>query len=545
MLRFCKESRITPYALFFSAYRDLLTRLSGQESFCIGTPIASQAASGLPGLCGHGVHFLPLPCPAPGADETVGDFLTKNRSLILDSLDHQHTTLSRILREFPEGKRLDPVLATFTLETSSPTWETKDLKVKLQVNPKRLSTFDLSLFATECHGRFSLLANFRKGKFSRERVEGWLDLMIAWLEAVVQSPATIPLADLNLVKSPTPASVPETSDVISLFEEQVRQTPTRIALRWESGEHSYEAVNHLANAVGHRLQAAGVRPGSRVMLEADRSPELVVAIIAILKCGGIYIPIDPDYPEERRQLLREDADPTLVLDEEGLRGLFCDLVPSAESPTLSGGSDPEDPAYVMFTSGSTGRPKGAVLPRRALVHLVRDPGCIAIEESDVFLLSSPISFDPSILEVWGPLLHGGCLAIPSPGALSIHDIAECLSRFDVSILWLTAGLFQVMMEERAESLTGLRMLLTGGDVFSPRHAEKALELLPDTVLINGYGPTENTTFTTCHVVTREDLERSTIPIGKTIPGTTAYIFDERGKPLPAGLEGELYAGGAS
>ncbi len=543
VLAFCKEARITPYTLFFAAYRDVLHRVSGQSSFCLGTPVASQASSGLPGLCGHGVHFLPLPCHAP-VGMTISEYLADNRALILDSLDHQQTTLTRILRGLPDGQRLETVAATFTLETTSPAWEAEGIRVSLQVNAKRYSTFDLSLYATEDHGQFSLLANFRASKFSAERVDGWLTLMIEWLSAVVRTPGSTALADLPLALIDAPQPIGATYDVVSLFDEQVRRTPTRIALRWDGGQYSYDTVNRLANAVSQRLISAGVTPGSRVMLEVERSAELVIAILAILKCGAAYVPIDPGYPEEHRRTLREDTNPSFILDEDALQRLVQHLDPdkAVQAPRIA--ITPETLAYVMFTSGSTGRPKGVMIPHRGIARLVRNPGCIDIAESDVFLLAAPLSFDASTLEIWGALLNGACLAIPVRGMLTIHEIADCLQRYNVSMLWLTSGLFQTMIDERSESLARLRVLLAGGDVLSPRHVEMALDLLPNTRLCNGYGPTENTTFTTVHTITRADLRRASIPIGKPVAGTTVYMLDERQRPLPVGIAGELYTGGA-
>ena len=547
LLAFCKEMRLTPYALFFAAYRDVLYRLSAQDSFCIGTPIASQAAAGLPGMCGHGVHFLPLPCIA-AADQSIRDYLAENRALILDSLDHQQTTLSRILRDLPPGSRLEPITATFTLETTSPAWNGDGIAASLQVNAKRYSTFDLSLYATDDHGRFSLLANSRAGKFSKGSVEAWLDLMFDWLAAVVRTPLSTPLADLPLgARSATLTAAtiaPATHDVISLFEAQALRTPHAVAVRSNDRKYSYATVDRLANALSHRLIAAGVTPGSRVLLDVDRSVEFVIAMLAVLKSGAAYVPSDPSYPEAHKRELRDDVKPSLTIDAERLQKLFADLGQETLSSTSRVSIRPDDLAYVMFTSGSTGRPKGVMVPHRAIARLVHAPGCIDITGDDVFLFASPLSFDASTLEIWGALLNGACLAIPSPGTLTIHEIAECLSRFRVTIMWLTSGLFQTMIDERPASLTALRVLLAGGDVLSMHHVSKALDLLPTTRLINGYGPTENTTFTTIHEITHADLGRTSIPIGKPIPGTTVVILDEKRRPVPAGIAGELYAGGS-
>jgi len=546
MLLFCREQRLTPYTLFFAAFRDVLARLSSQPSFCIGTPVASQASAGLPGLVGHGVHFLPLPCTAT-PDATVADYLAENRELILDSLDHQATTLSRILRAMPGGARLPRVAATFTLETTSPSWHGEDIAATLQVNAKRSSTFDLSLYATDDHGRFSLLATAASARFSPEQVEGWLDLVIAWLGAVMRTSVATRLAELPLAgiaPVPVAAVVPTTSDVVTLFEAQAAHTPEAIALRTDDATVSYARLNGLANAVAHRLVRAGVTAGARVMLEVERSPEFVIALLAILKCGAAYVPIDPAYPEDRKRVLRDDAQPSLTLDDASLATLLAGLEPDVTAPAGRDHVTPETLAYVMFTSGSTGRPKGVLVPHRGIARLVHGPGCIDITAQDVFLLASPLSFDASTLEIWGALLTGGSLVIPARGALTIHDIAVHLLRHDVSILFLTTALFQAMLDERPDALASLRILLPGGEVLSMRHVATALRRLPHVRLLNCYGPTENTTFTTLHEITGADLERASIPIGRPIPGTTVVILDELRRPVPPGVAGELCTGGA-
>ena len=547
LLAFCRELRLTPNVLFFAAYRDVLFRLSAQEAFCIGTPIAGQAASDLPGLVGHGVHFLPLPCEAT-AEITIGQYLIANRSLILDSLDHRQTTLSHILHNMPKGTRFEPVSAIFTLESQSPTWTGDGISARLQGNAKHRSTFDLSLYAVDDNGRITLTANARAGKFSTARIEAWLDLIIAWIAAVVKTPTTTLLADLPLAQEAagtvaTPV-LPLTHDVVSLFEAQAQRSPKAAALRTDAREHSYAEVSRLSGKLAQRLIVAGVTPRSYVLLDVDRSAEFTIAVVAILKCGAAYVPLDPAYPEARKRQLREDVTPALVVDADALARLFADLdqdpVPTAPRVTIH----PNDVAYTMFTSGSTGRPKGVMVPHRGIARLVHGPGFIDITSQDVFLLSSALSFDLSTLEMWGALLNGGCLAIPAPGTLTIHEIAECLRKHRVSILWLTSGLFQAMIDERPESLATLRILIAGGDVLSVNHVAKALELLPTTRLVNGYGPTENTTFTTVHEITRRDLNLVSIPIGLPIPGSTVSILDERRQPVPPGVAGELCTGGS-
>ena len=185
-----------------------------------------------------------------------------------------------------------------------------------------------------------------------------------------------------------------------------------------------------------------------------------------------------------------------------------------------------------------------MIPHRGIVRLVRETDYISFSQEETFLLSSPITFDASTLELWGSLLNGGRLALLPPGTPTLPELGEAIQQFNVSTLWLTAGLFQLMVDERLDDLAGLRQLLVGGDVVSRSHASKALAALaPKGRLFNGYGPTENTTFTTVHPISLEDTKQPSLPIGKPIPGSTVYLLDEEMSPVPAGVKGRLYFGG--
>jgi amino acid adenylation domain-containing protein len=203
----------------------------------------------------------------------------------------------------------------------------------------------------------------------------------------------------------------------------------------------------------------------------------------------------------------------------------------------------ESLAYVMYTSGSTGRPKGVMVNHRAVVRLVKNTRFVDLSEQEVFLQFSPISFDASTLEIWAPLLNGGCLAIMPPEIQSLEEIGAAIRKYGVTSMWLTAGLFNVMVEQRLDDLRPLRQLLVGGDVLSPTHIRKALDRFPGCRLINGYGPTEGTTFTCCHTITRADAQGASIPIGKPISNTKVYLLDATHQPVPLGEAGELCVGG--
>jgi aspartate racemase len=197
----------------------------------------------------------------------------------------------------------------------------------------------------------------------------------------------------------------------------------------------------------------------------------------------------------------------------------------------------------MYTSGSTGTPKGVMVPHRAVVRLVKNTNYLHFGEDEVFLQFSPISFDASTLEIWGALLNGGCLAVAAPGSQSLEAIGAAIARHGVTTAWLTSGLFNLMIEQRPQDLRPLRQLLAGGDALSVVHVRKALENLPHCRLVNGYGPTEGTTFTCCHTIRHEDAQATAIPLGRPIANTQVYVLDENREPVAIREAGELCVGG--
>src|SRR5229473_211372 len=298
-----------------------------------------------------------------------------------------------------------------------------------------------------------------------------------------------------------------------LFEEQVERTPDAVAFVFEGQELTYRELNSRANQLGHYLQRLGVGPEVLVGICVERSLEMIVGTLGILKAGGAYLPLDPSYPRERLSFMLGDGEVSVVLTQQHL----CEQLtpPDVETITLDSQWEaiarendenpenlctPENLAYVMYTSGSTGNPKGVCIQHRGVVRLVKNTYYAEHGSQEVFLQFAPLSFDASTFEIWGSLLSGARLVVMPPGLASLSDLGEVIKRMCVTTIWLTAGLFHKMVETQLESLRGVRQLLTGGDVLSVWHVEKVARELTGCQLINGYGPTENTTFTTCYRV---------------------------------------------
>ncbi|MGH9683823.1 MAG: non-ribosomal peptide synthetase [Candidatus Acidiferrales bacterium] len=355
----------------------------------------------------------------------------------------------------------------------------------------------------------------------------------------------------------TATDYPRDKTIAHLFEEIAATHADSVAVVSGANELTYAELNLRANRLAHRLRRMGVAPETMVGCCIERSLELIVALLAVLKAGGAYVPLDPSYPGERLQFMIEDTRTPVMLTQKSLAPavqirsdlpvIFIDEASAQSSasddlnPAPAGG--PTNLAYVMYTSGSTGQPKGVMVENRAIVRLVRNTNFCHFGADEVFLQFAPISFDASTLEIWGPLLNGGRLVMMPPQAASLEDLGRAIGTHKVTTLWLTSGLFNLMVEQRLEDLRSVRQLLAGGDVLSPRHVRTVLAELPNCRLINGYGPTENTTFTCCHTMRHGERVPESVPIGRPISNTRAYILDERMSPVTPGVTGELYAGG--
>ncbi|GCE15819.1 non-ribosomal peptide synthetase [Tengunoibacter tsumagoiensis] len=355
----------------------------------------------------------------------------------------------------------------------------------------------------------------------------------------------------------TTSPYPREACIHELFERQAAQTPEAIAIIADKQKISYAQLNEQANHLARSLRHLGVGPEICVGICIERSLEMIVGILGILKAGGAYVAFALDEPKERLRFLLEDSAIQLLLTRQrystilpGFQGkLFYLDEDYPTSSTMETNPDvlptptAENLAYVIATSGSTGKPKGVCITHRNVVRLVASPNVVTIQPHDIFLQFSPLTFDASTFEIWGPLLNGACLVLFPPQQPTLDELGLFIKEQNITILWLTAGLFHQMIESQTEHLQHVQQLLAGGDVLSTSHMRKALEELPHCQLINGYGPTENTTFTCYGLITKTtDLSRS-VPIGRPVAQTQVYVLDERLQPVPMGETGELYIGG--
>jgi amino acid adenylation domain-containing protein len=572
----------------------LLHRHGGQRDMVVGTPVSNRPLPELEGLIGPFLNSLLLRLELRG-DPTWRELLGEVRELTLAAFAHQELPFEKLLAELgPEGggdsgrrDRRSPLFQVNFILQNAPRSE---LAVEgLTLAPLELDAgtvqLDLTLQLTEMAAGLRGWLEYDSDLFDRSTVRR-LDRHFAALlggdpdRRLSELPLLDPAELQQLLRewNDTAAPAPWDRRLDELFAEQAARRPGAPALLLDERTVSYGELARLAAGLAGELRRLGVPAGSLVGLCAERSLELVVAVLATLEAGCAYVPLDPSYPRERLELmLRDTAAPvvlaqprhldalpagtalTLAIEPAGLaelaaRGAAAATAPAETAARVAGGggrggggdgsAGGDALAYVMYTSGSTGSPKGVAVTHANVVRLVRGADFAALGAEQVFLLLAPVSFDASTLELWGALANGGQLAIPPPGNPSLSELELAIERFGVTTLWLTAGLFHLVAEERPAALRPLRQLLAGGDVLAREAVRRVLSEVPELRLINGYGPTENTTFTCCHRIGWPSLAAPSVPIGRPIANTTAYVLDPALRPRPARVAGELYAGGA-
>ncbi len=351
---------------------------------------------------------------------------------------------------------------------------------------------------------------------------------------------------------------PQDKPVHQRFETIVESNPDGIALVFKDQQLTYRELNGRSNTLAHQLREQGIGPDSFVAILMDRSIEMLVATLGVLKAGGAYVPLDPAYPEDRLSFMLADTQAAVLITQSHL----TNNIPPHQASVITMDADwgaattgqRENPqnhsngehlAYVMYTSGSTGRPKGVMIPHRAIMRLVLGANYAKLDAETVALQLAPVSFDASTLEIWGPLLNGGrCVLYPKNGAPDPRELQRVIKQNGVNVLWLTASLFNNIIAESPETLTGVKQILTGGESLSVHHMRLAYEKLPGTEFINGYGPTECTTFATTYSIPNPLPEDWTsIPIGRPIVNTQVYVLDDARQPVAIGDQGELFIGG--
>jgi len=562
----------THFMTLFAAYALWLHRLCQQDDLIVGMPVAGRGLKGGELLVAYCTHLLPIRSRLAG-EQPFTAYLRSMRDTLLAAYQNQDYPFAELLDQ-PQlrGRRANLVSTVFNLDRPGVAPPMAGLEVEWLSQPVRHTAFDLTLNLTELGERLVLECDYDLDRFDAASMARHVDSFLALLAGIAAAPESsvfrLPmlaaaaqqawLVDWNA----TAADYPKDRCAQELFAAQAARTPDAVAIAADTATLSYAALDAAANRLAHWLQAQGVGPETVVGVCAGRTPELSVALLAVWKAGGAYLPLDPSYPPQRLRFMLEDAGVKVVLTQtahvaqvtadgvrslalDGERALYADL--PATAPPCAATAD--SLAYLIYTSGSTGRPKGTLIPHRGLTnYLAWALRRYEMEQGVGAPLHSSISFDATITSLFCPLLAGRTLRMLPEGGAEIDHIRAALEAGRSqpwSFVKLTPAhleLLNAMLPE--DALAGLtRFVVLGGEALLGRQVAPWRRGAPATRLINEYGPTETVVGCCVHEVTDDDAAGSAIPIGKPIANTQLYVLDRHLQPLPPGAKGELFIGG--
>lgn len=547
----------------------LLYRYSGQTDIIVGTPIAGRDKAAWQNLVGFLVNTLVLR-DVVDVDAGFVNLLAQARETAVAAYAHQQYPFDQLVIDLSGQRDLsrNPIFDVLVNLQYAADSEVRLGEVQVSDFESDFSAakFDLTFEFVETGDGLHLHLNYNTQLYERARMARLLGHMHVLLASFSDQPDQ-PISRLPLLSevertqllvdwNDTQVAYPREMSIARLFEAQVERAPRATAVSFGDEALTYDQLNQRANQLAYYLRHLGVGEGEMVGVAMSRSVEMVVALVAILKAGAGFVPLDVDYPQARLAFMLKDTAVSVLLTQSHLQAQLPDSearllvlddvwgeVAQAATVDLETAVDGESLAYIMYTSGSTGKPKGVAVPHRAVSRLVMGANFAQLTADETFLLLAPISFDASTLEIWGALLNGAKLVVAPPHKLSLAELGRVIRENEVTILWLTAGLFALMVDQQLTDLAGVRQLLAGGDVLPLPQAQKVLQALPACQLINGYGPTENTTFTCCYPIPHASQMQGSVPIGKPINNTQIYILDGQLSPTPIGVWGDLYAAG--
>ncbi len=562
------------FMVVVSLIKTLFHRYTAQEDIIIGTPIAGRSHPDLENQIGFYVNMLALRDTVRAKDSFL-NVLKKVRQTCIEAYDHQVYPFDKLVDELALARDMSrsPVFDVMAVMHNESEFS------RIRFDNVKISEFDFGLFTskydvtftvTETRNDLDVLLEYNTDLFREDRMLRMKNHLEELTKSVVTDPSQS-VAHVNILPewerhkilfefNDTATEYPRDKTIAEVFEQKAKQVPNHPAVVYEGTVLSYRELNACANQLAHTLRDKfGLGLEERVGILLDKSERTVISLLGILKAGGACMSIDPMYPAERIKYMIEDAQCSVVLSEGkylrdvmslcsgiqaidvskfGLRNPEFDI----EMPDLKPLGNGRSLAYVIYTSGSTGKPKGSLIEQRTAMRVILNTNYINIRESDRLLQTVSFSFDVSVFEVWGALLNGACLyVIPDRAVVEADKMKHYVSHYKITIMWLTTSLFNELSDAEIGIFEGLEILLVGGEKLSLPHINRVKKAHPNLKVINGYGPTENGTFTTCHHI--DKFYERDIPVGKPLSNTQVIVLDANNEIAPIGIPGELCTSG--
>jgi len=560
---------VTLFVMMYAAFQSFIQRLSNQEDFVLGIVAAGQSIAGNQDLVTHGVSLLPVRMRT-NPEETFAKHLKEARNKIFDAFEHQNYSLGSLVKklDIPRDLSRQPLISIlFNMDSEMGDLKFGDLNVAMNPIPRNYETFDIFINVKPTSAGVEFDWTYNKDLFNQTTIVRRLEEFRVFLKSIVKDPANkichldiLPAKEKDIlldVWTATAAPYPDKICIHELFQQQVDKTPNRTAVAGKDVKLSYTELNKRSNQLARLLIEKNVKRGDFVGIYMERSVELLVGLMAILKAGGIYVPLDPGNPKDRIQVILEDAQAELLITRtnmmdripEGANGLLFlekhDLKKYDDS-NLDIGLSSKDMAYIIYTSGSTGRPKGIVIPHNAVIdHHLAIAEAMGFESDDVVLSVASVSFDPSVQDFFMPLFIGAQVVIASQQeVIDGFLLKERIDKSRITYMQATPATWRMLLMTGWQGNSNLKINSVG---------EALTKELANQLLVRGkglwnlYGPSETTIYTTCRklegdrMLTKADTVYE--PVGYPIKNAQVYILDKWQQPVPIGVGGEIYVGG--
>ncbi|WP_456279946.1 surfactin non-ribosomal peptide synthetase SrfAA [Bacillus sp. K7] len=568
--RLAEQNGATLYMVMLSAYYTLLSKYTGQDDIIVGTPSAGRNHSDTEGIVGMFVNTLAIRSEVK-QDETFTQLIARVRKQVLDAFSHQDYPFEWLVEDLniPRDVSRHPLFDTmFSLQNATEGIPAVgDLSLSVHETNFKIAKFDLTVQARETDEGIELDLDYSTKLFKQSTADRLLNHFARLLDDAAAEPekqiseykllskeeAAAQIQQFNPGKTPYPKG----KTIVQLFEEQAAKTPDQPALQYEGKSLTYRELNERANRLARGILSLGAGEGKTAAVLCERSMDMIVSILAVLKAGSAYVPIDPEHPIQRMQHFFRDSGAKVLLTQKKLKALAEEAAFSgvivladeeesyhADTQNLALPLDSAAVANLTYTSGTTGTPKGNIVTHANILRTMKETNYLSITEQDTILGLSNYVFDAFMFDMFGSLLNGAKLVlIPKETVLDMARLSRVIERENISILMITTALFHLLVDLNPACLSTLRKIMFGGERASVEHVRKALQTVGKGKLLHMYGPSESTVFATYHPVDELEEDTLSVPIGKPVSNTEVYILDRAGHVQPAGIAGELCVSG--